>query len=166
MESYSPLWLMQYKKLIQSVPFPIAVFIITYCRIRIRKRTMNFLVLVALFSATFALPSPSKVFSPRGPSQCGAFTSIATGPFTIYANEWGGSTTGTTGSQCSYIDSLSSSNSLAWHTTWNWNGSSSQVKSFTNVETRLSQKAVSEYTSIPTSWTWSYTGTDLACNGT
>ena len=125
---------------------------------------MDFLLL-ALLPSAFALPSPSNVIAPRaGPSQCGQYTSIATGPFTIYANEWGASTSGTTGSQCSYIDSLSG-NSLAWHTTWTWAGSSSQVKSFTNVETSLAQKAVSQYTSIPTTWTWNYTGTNLACNG-
>ncbi|KAI9694897.1 MAG: hypothetical protein M1822_000513 [Bathelium mastoideum] len=126
---------------------------------------MKSLAFINLLPSVLALPSPSKVLSLRaGPSQCGAFTSIATGPFTVYANEWGASTTGTTGSQCSYIDSLSSSNSLAWHTTWTWAGSSSQVKTYTNVETSLTQKAVSQYKSIPTTWTWNYTGTNLACN--
>ncbi|KAF2230682.1 glycoside hydrolase family 12 protein [Viridothelium virens] len=126
---------------------------------------MKFTPFLTLFPLVLALPSPSKVLAPRAqPSQCGAFTSIATGPFTIYANEWGASTSGTTGSQCSYIDSLSSGNSLAWHTTWTWAGSSSQVKTYTNVETSLAQKAVSQYKSIPTTWTWNYTGTNLACN--
>ncbi|KAL9086618.1 MAG: hypothetical protein Q9165_007061 [Trypethelium subeluteriae] len=119
---------------------------------------MKFSLFLALFPLVLAIPSPSKVLAPRAePSQCGAFTSIATGPFTLNANEWGASTSGTSGSQCSYIDSLPSSNNLAWHTTWSWAGSSTQVKTYTNVETNLVQKAVSQYQSIPTTWAWKYT---------
>lgn len=119
----------------------------------------------ALLSPVLAAPAATKVLQPRGASQCAQYSSISTGAFTISSNEWGASTSGTTGSQCSYIDSLTG-NSLAWHTTWTWAGSSSQVKSYTNVQVTLPQDAVSAYTTIPTTWSWSYTGTNLACNGT
>lgn len=120
--------------------------------------------LAALASYACAAPAASKALEARGPSQCGQYSSIATGAFTVYSNEWGASTSGTTGSQCSYIDSLTG-NSLAWHTSWTWAGSSTQVKSYTNVEVSLAQKAISAYTTIPTTWKWSYTGTNLLCNG-
>lgn len=125
---------------------------------------ISILAVLALSSSIYAAPTPASLEA-RGPSQCGQYSSISTGGFTVYSNEWGASTSGTTGSQCSYIDSLTGS-SLAWHTTWTWAGTSTQVKSYTNAEVSLAQKAVSAYTTIPTTWKWSYTGTNLACNGT
>jgi xyloglucan-specific endo-beta-1,4-glucanase len=118
----------------------------------------------ALTSFADAAPASTGTIEVRGPSQCGQYTSISTGAFTIYANEWGAGTAGTTGSQCSYIDRLNG-NSLAWHTTWTWAGSAGQVKSYTNVETVITRKAISAYTSIPTTWNWTYSGTNLDCNG-
>ncbi|KAL8866838.1 MAG: hypothetical protein Q9174_006050 [Haloplaca sp. 1 TL-2023] len=112
------------------------------------------------FAFLFAqcLSAPTKVLEPRGPSQCGQYTSVSTGSYTIYANQWGASTG--TGSQCSQIDGLTGS-SLAWSTTWSWSGSPNSVKSYTNVETPFTRKPISQYTSIPTSC---YTGTSLRAN--
>lgn len=39
-----------------------------------------------------------------------------------------------------------------------------QVKSYTNVETGFTKKQLSAYTTIPTTWKWSYTGTELRVN--
>ncbi|KAL8627062.1 hypothetical protein Q9189_007230 [Teloschistes chrysophthalmus] len=38
------------------------------------------------------------------------------------------------------------------------------VKSYTNVASSFTKKPLSQYTSIPTSWSWSYTGTSLRAN--
>ncbi|KAL8942981.1 MAG: hypothetical protein Q9216_001337 [Gyalolechia sp. 2 TL-2023] len=114
--------------------------------------------------AAFLVPClaiPTGTLHPRGPSQCGQYTSVSTGGYTIYANQWGASTG--TGSQCSQIDALSGT-SLAWSTTWSWSGSENSVKSYTNVESPMTRKPLSQYTSIPTTWSWSYSGTSLRAN--
>ena len=97
------------------------------------------------------LAAPTKVLEPRGPSQCGQYSSIATTGYTIYSNEWGASSG--TGSQCSQIDGLTGT-SLAWSTTWTWSGTPNQVKSYTNVEAPMTSKPLSQYSSIPTTWKW------------
>lgn len=79
-----------------------------------------------------ALSAPTKALEPRGPSQCGQYSSISTGSYTIYTNEWGASTG--TGSQCSQIDGLSGS-SLAWSTTWSWSGGTNSMCLFPHVPT-------------------------------
>lgn len=122
------------------------------------------LLTVAAFLAPFLAPClaiPTGTLKPRGPSQCGQYTSISTGSYTIYANEWGASTG--TGSQCSQIDGLSGT-SLAWSTTWSWSNNENSVKSYTNVMSPMTSKPLSQYTSIPTTWSWSYSGTSLRAN--
>jgi xyloglucan-specific endo-beta-1,4-glucanase len=106
---------------------------------------------------------PRSPYPPTPSSQCSQYTSQSSGPYTLYTNGWGWSSG--TGSQCSQIDSLSGSN-LAWSTTWSWSGTPNQVKSYTNVETGFTKKQISTYTSMPTTWKWNYTGTDLRVNGT
>ncbi|KAL8992672.1 MAG: hypothetical protein Q9169_006921 [Polycauliona sp. 2 TL-2023] len=108
------------------------------------------LITTALLFAC-CLSVPTKVLAPRGPSQCGQYSSISTGSYTVYSNQWGASTG--TGSQCSQIDALTGT-SLAWSTTWSWSRNENSVKSYTNVETPFTRKQLSQYTSIPTSWSW------------
>lgn len=106
-----------------------------------------------ILSLPTSSPNPTKVLVPRGPSQCGQYSSISTGAYTIYANEWGASSG--SGSQCSQIDGLTGS-SLAWSTTWTWANTPNQVKSYTNVAIGSTSKQLSQYTSIPTTWAWRY----------
>ncbi|KAL8759602.1 MAG: hypothetical protein Q9199_000646 [Rusavskia elegans] len=119
----------------------------------------HLIALASLF--VVCLSAPTKVLTPRGPSQCGQYSSISTGSYTIFSDQWGASIG--TGSQCSQIDGLTGT-SLAWSTTWSWSGNENSVKSYTNVETPYTKKPISQYTSIPTSWKWSYTGSSLRAN--
>ena len=129
--------------------------------------TISALLVTVYTTFVSALPttSPTTVLERRGPSQCSQYGSISTGAFTLAANEWGASTSGTTGSQCSYITGLQNGNSLQWYTTWTWANNPTQVKSYTNAQVSLPQKAISAYSTIPTTWQWSYTGSSLSCNG-
>ncbi|MCJ1394958.1 hypothetical protein MMC18_007839 [Xylographa bjoerkii] len=122
---------------------------------------LNLLLLALAASVIPALAAPTQALEPRGASQCGQYTSISTGSYTIYANEWGSSTG--TGSQCSQINGLTGS-TLAWSTSWSWSGGPNNVKSYTNVEAPLISKPLSQYSSIKTNWTWSYTGTNIVAN--
>lgn len=131
-------------------------------------------LLPLLFS--LALASPTPTLHKRASEQCGQYQSQSSGIYTLATNGWGWSSaspapssngpSGTTGNgQCSEIDSLSGS-TISWDTDWTWAGTANQVKSYTNVQTWCTQKQLSAYSSIPTTWDWSYTGTNLRCNGT
>ncbi|KAL6720882.1 hypothetical protein ACLMJK_002807 [Lecanora helva] len=124
------------------------------------QRALSLLAFLALLSQTSA--APTQALEPRGASQCGQYSSISTGTFTIASNEWGASYG--SGSQCSQINSLSGS-SLGWQTTWSWANNPNNVKSYTNVvSSTTSCKQLSAYTKIPTTWSWSYTGSSLRAN--
>ncbi len=64
-----------------------------------------------------------------------------------------------TGSQC--LNSASGGNPVEWSTTWSWENTASDVstenyiKSFANAyDPSITCQALSDYKSIPTSWTW------------
>lgn len=121
-----------------------------------------FYILPLLVAISPTLAAPSKALEPRGASQCGQYSSISTGTFTISSNEWGASEG--SGSQCSQINSLSGS-SLGWQTTWTWANNPNNVKSYTNVESSTTScKQLSAYKTIPTTWSWSYSGSALRAN--
>ncbi|KAI4710674.1 hypothetical protein J4E89_004263 [Alternaria sp. Ai002NY15] len=121
---------------------------------------MLFSTAALLLLSSTALAAPATLL-PRA-AQCGQYQSQSSGPYTLYTNGWGFASG--TGSQCSQIDSYSSTAGLAWSTTWSWSGTPNQVKSYTNVETGFTKKQIGSYTSMPTTWKWSYTGTDLRVN--
>lgn len=110
---------------------------------------------------TLAAPVPEPGPVERAAALCGQYQSQGSGAYTLATNGWGWSSG--TGSQCSQINSLTG-NTLAWQSTWSWSGTSNQVKSYTNVQTGFTKKQLSAYTSIPTTWNWSYTGTSLRNN--
>jgi len=115
---------------------------------------------LVLFSSLAALvaASPTRTLQKRADS-CGQWDTIQTGTYTVYQDLWGESSA-TSGSQCSGVDSLSGS-TLAWHTTWTWAGGQGQVKSFANVGLTMTSTQLSKLGSVPTTWNWSYAGSDI-----
>ncbi|KAK1982103.1 xyloglucan-specific endo-beta-1,4-glucanase A [Colletotrichum cereale] len=87
---------------------------------------------------------------------CGSSGSVSAGGLTIYHNNYG-EKQATSGSQCTTFQSLDSG-SVTWSTSWNWAGGKGQVKSFSNVALENVNKPLSAIKSIPSKWTWSYTG--------
>lgn len=124
------------------------------------RPSSTFLVLCSSL-AVLAAPAPHRTIEERATQQCGQYASQSSAPYTLNTNGWGWSSG--TGSQCSEINSVSG-NTIAWDTTWSWSGTPTQVKSYTNVQSGFTQKQLSAYTSIPTTWNWNYTGTGLSCN--
>ncbi|RMY59312.1 hypothetical protein D0865_02137 [Hortaea werneckii] len=123
---------------------------------------MRFLSLSVLASTAFAAPTDSPV-QERATQQCGQYQTQYNGPYSLATNGWGWSTG--TGSQCSEINSVSG-NTIAWDTTWSWSGGPTSVKSYTNIQQQsYPKKQLGQYSSMPTTWKWSYTGTNLAANG-
>ncbi|RAH45309.1 xyloglucan-specific endo-beta-1,4-glucanase A [Aspergillus brunneoviolaceus CBS 621.78] len=84
---------------------------------------------------------------------------ITTDDFILYNNLWG-EEYATSGSECTYLDYVSG-NSISWQTSWTWAGGADYVKSYPNAVLNVGAKQLSSITSIPTTWSWSYTGTDL-----
>ncbi|EKG10151.1 Glycoside hydrolase family 12 [Macrophomina phaseolina MS6] len=113
-------------------------------------------------AAALASAAPSKTLNRRA-DFCDQWGSVETGSYTVYNNLWG-EANADSGSQCTGVDSLSGSN-LAWHTSWTWTGGAGQVKSYANVVlSDIKQVQLSAISSLPTTWKWSYTGSDIVAD--
>lgn len=85
-----------------------------------------------------------------------------TASYTIYQDLWG-EAQATSGSQCSTINA-EVDGSLSWSTSWTWAGGSSSVKSYASAAVIDIGKLVSSISSIPTTWKWSYAGSNLVAD--
>ncbi|KAF2034846.1 endoglucanase-like protein A precursor [Setomelanomma holmii] len=86
-------------------------------------------------------------------SLCSQYAYYAVNDYAFNNNLWGQSAA-TSGSQCTYVDSTSSSG-VKWHTTWTWQGGDDNVKSFVNAGKQFAKGLlISNIESIPTSIQW------------
>jgi len=78
------------------------------------------------------------------------------GMYTLYNDLWGEGSA-TSGSQTTQMTSASGT-TVAWKTTWNWQGGNGQVKSYANLGSNKGLgRQLSAISSIPTTWDWTYT---------
>ncbi|VUC29602.1 unnamed protein product [Clonostachys rosea] len=115
--------------------------------------------LASAFMATAALATPTPTLEERSTTWCDAFGSLTTEGYTVYHNNWG-SGQATSGSQCTTFNSVNSK-SFSWSTSWTWAGGNIHVKSYSNVALEKVNKKLSAISSIPSTWTWRYTGTNM-----
>jgi xyloglucan-specific endo-beta-1,4-glucanase len=47
---------------------------------------------------------------------------------------------------------------------WSWSGGSNQVKSYANIVTKITSKQLSAIKTIPSTWAWSYTGSNIVAD--
>ncbi|KAK3703326.1 hypothetical protein LTR37_014538 [Vermiconidia calcicola] len=111
-------------------------------------------------SIVLAAALPTNTF--KRADSCGQWDTVETGSYTVYNNLWGQSSA-TSGSQCFGVDGLSG-DTLSWHTSWSWEGGEGQVKSYPNVVVSLDSKPLSEITSMQSSWSWSYDGSNIVAD--
>lgn len=123
---------------------------------------MQLSYLVSAIMAATAVASPTPTIEKRATTWCDSFGSLATGAYTVYHNNWGAAQA-TSGSQCTTFNSLSS-DSVSWSTSWTWAGGQGQVKSYSNVALEKVNKQLSAIKSIPSKWTWSYTGSNIVAD--
>jgi xyloglucan-specific endo-beta-1,4-glucanase len=115
----------------------------------------------AAISIGLSAATPTPTLEKRAASSCGQWDSATAGSYVIYNNLWGESSA-TSGSQCLSLDSTSP---VAWTSTWSWSGGQYSVKSYANaVYNGYSPLKLSAIGSIPTAWSWSYTGSDLVAD--
>lgn len=93
---------------------------------------------------------------------CGQYDSQTAGAYVVSNNLWG-KASATSGSQCTEVNTVSG-NTLAWETSWTWEGGQYNVKSYANAGLTMSAQQVSSLSSIPFSWSWSYTGSSLVAD--
>ena len=109
------------------------------------------LLSLALAGLSSAATLPTKSLTKRA-DFCDQWGTAETGSYIVYNNLWGQSYD-TSGTQCTGVDSLSGSN-IAWHSSWSWSGTSSQVKSYANVALQFTAKQLSAVSSIKSAWEW------------
>ncbi|KAK0441402.1 glycoside hydrolase family 12 protein [Armillaria borealis] len=115
---------------------------------------------VAAFASVLASPIPdqeTKALAKRGSVLSGQWDteSEVCRRFILENNLWGMSAA-TSGSQTSQV-TATNGNTIAWHTTYTWQGGNFNVKSYANLDLRVGLgKSISSISSIPVTWTWSY----------
>ncbi|KAF2705474.1 glycoside hydrolase family 12 protein [Pleomassaria siparia CBS 279.74] len=120
--------------------------------------------ILAAVMAVSALATPTPVaLEKRATTMCGSWGTVATSGYTVYHNNWGAAQA-TSGSQCTTFNSVSSSLSFSWSTSWTWAGGAGQVKSYSNVALENVNKALSAIKTIPSTWSWRYTGTSMVAD--
>jgi len=110
----------------------------------------------------FAAVTPLLLLPAVAADLCSQYQTLQTGSYTLNNNLWG-INAATSGSQCTALDSASTS-SLSWHTSWSWKGNSSHVKSFSNAGLNFTPKKISHISSIPTVFRYSYSGTGVVAD--
>lgn len=88
---------------------------------------------------------------------CEQYGVVSSDGYIVNNNMWGQDSG--TGSQCTTVESISSSG-VQWHTTWTWSGEGS-VKSYPNSGLTFDPVLVSGIGSIPSTAEWSYDNTDI-----
>lgn len=109
------------------------------------------LALAAVGNATSA--SSSEALTKRA-DFCDQYGTEEQGSYKVYNNIWG-QEYDTSGKQCTGVDSLNG-NTIAWHTSWSWGGSKTQVKSYASIGLEFTAKQLSAVSSIKSSWEWRY----------
>jgi len=111
--------------------------------------------------ASSALAAPAGL-EERATTFCGQFDSTVTSPYTIFNNLWG-EASATSGSQCTTVTGIVSGK-LVWSTSFSWAGGQGDVKSYANAQIFNLGKELSSITTIPTTWDWIFTGTNIVAD--
>ncbi|KAI1751161.1 family 12 glycosyl hydrolase [Xylaria castorea] len=122
---------------------------------------MKSFVLASAALASVALATPTPTVEKRAATFCGQWDSVQTGSYIVYNNLWGESAG--SGSQCTTVNGLSG-NSVAWSTSWSWSGGQYNVKSYANAVVQTTAKKISAISTMPTTWKYSYTGSNMVAN--
>jgi xyloglucan-specific endo-beta-1,4-glucanase len=121
----------------------------------------NAAVYAAASLAGLAAAAPTKTVAKRAAtSECAQYAVTTSGDYTFNNDLWGEANG--SGSQCYTLDS---SDPLGWTSTWSWSGGQNDVKSYANaVYNGYTKSKLSDISSIPSKWDWSYTGDSIVAD--
>lgn len=121
---------------------------------------LNILLLSSLAAAAPSLPSEKR----QQQTLCNQYAYWSGNGYEINNNLWGRDAATQGGSQCTYLDSASN-NGLQWHTTWTWNGSPDNVKSYVYAGKQIAKgRKITSIGSMPTSVSWRYNTENIRAN--
>lgn len=126
------------------------------------------LTLALLSTLTLALAAPStEVMSPLDKRQlktlCGLYDYWSGNGYEVLNNLWG-KDAASSGSQCTYVNGASSSG-IQWSSTWTWQGSPNNVKSYVYSGRQVTRgRKISDIGSMPTSISWRYNTENIRAN--
>ncbi|KAG2838309.1 hypothetical protein PC129_g5072 [Phytophthora cactorum] len=103
-----------------------------------------------LFAAALTAAAMSAAYAEEFCDQWGKTTS---GNYIIYNNLWGSSAATGGGKQCTSLDS-GSGDTVAWQTTWSWQGGDKEVKSYANAALEFDPVPLTEVKSIPSTMSY------------
>ncbi|KAJ1558045.1 hypothetical protein HK096_003859 [Nowakowskiella sp. JEL0078] len=125
----------------------------------------TFFVLATVVAISSAAVIPAEINSDLvsldrrvGTNICGQWGSETDGQYTVYNNGWGWGSA-TSGTNCVKVTSYSS-NKIAWKSTWSFTGGQYSIKSYPNARVSVNKK-ISAIGSLSSTWTWSYSGSNL-----
>jgi xyloglucan-specific endo-beta-1,4-glucanase len=93
---------------------------------------------------------------------CKDYEYFSSNGYELNNNIWGRSSA-TSGQQCTYVDSVSSTGAK-WHTYWQWTGGKDNVKSYVYSGRQITKKPVSQYSNLETEAYWVYDTQNIRCN--
>lgn len=126
------------------------------------------LTLALLSSLTVALAAPTSevpsVFDKRQlKSLCGQYDYWSGNGYEVLNNLWG-KDAASSGSQCTYVNGASN-NGIQWSSTWTWQGSPNNVKSYVYAGRQITRgRKISQINSMPTSISWRYNTENIRAN--
>ena len=108
------------------------------------------------FLAHLAALASSAAIEPRQQATlCKQYEYWSGNGYEMNNNLWG-KDSASSGSQCTYLNSASN-NGIAWSTTWTWQGSPNNVKSYVYSGRQVTKgRKISQISSMPTSVNWKY----------
>jgi xyloglucan-specific endo-beta-1,4-glucanase len=117
----------------------------------------------ALLSAGVMSAKSSSARVGRQQALCDQYAYWSGNGYEILNNLWGRDAA-TSGSQCTYVDG-SSSNGVAFRTTWTWQGGENNVKSYVYAGKQVAKgRKISTISSMQTSVSWSYNTQNIRAN--
>ncbi|CAE7209666.1 hypothetical protein PTNB73_09259 [Pyrenophora teres f. teres] len=110
----------------------------------------------------FIIGAIASVASAQQATLCKPYEYYSSNGYELNNNLWGTSTA-TGGSQCTYVDSVSSTGAK-WRSKWNWSGGQDNVKSYVYSGRQFTKKPVSQLSNMQTEAYWVYDTNNIRCN--
>jgi xyloglucan-specific endo-beta-1,4-glucanase len=117
-----------------------------------------------LFLSSLVAASPlTSVEKRQAATLCEQYGYWSGNGYEVNNNNWGRDFA-TGGSQCTYVDS-SSTSGVAWHATWQWSGGQDNVKSYPYGGKQVAKgQKITSINTMETSVSWSYSDTNIRAN--